>query len=191
MLHNWCIHPSVIDSKEIDKLIEFVENNYTLETGLINHFGDQTKHEHRECDITWIGNKPEDSFLRNLTWDCFTNSNREAFGFDIQYNGPIQYTVYREENAGHYNWHRDTYFTGPRCYDRKLTLIIQLSDSDEYEGGDLYIEKDFNADAIDRNQLRQKGTIFIFPSFINHKVTPVTKGIRRSLVAWAEGPKFR
>jgi PKHD-type hydroxylase len=143
------------------------------------------------CDIAWVGSKPGDRFINNVIWDHIQTINGQAFGFDIQHLEPLQYTVYKSDILGHYKWHRDTFFTKPNMYDRKLTLVMQLSDSDDYEGGDLILEDDFFANKPDPMEMRAKGSIFIFPAFIKHTVTPVTKGIRRSLVAWAEGPKFR
>jgi PKHD-type hydroxylase len=73
--------------------------------------------------------------------------------------------------------------------DRKLSITIQLSDSDDYEGGNFILDRQYQQP--DSKDLRTKGTILVFPSPIKHKVTPVTKGIRKSLVAWVEGPKWR
>ena len=78
-------------------------------------------------------------------------------------------------------------------FDIKLIQQVQYTiyESDEYEGGDLILEDDFFQNRPDPAEMRRKGAVFIFPSFIRHQVTPVTRGTRRSLVAWAEGPKFR
>ena len=70
-------------------------------------------------------------------------------------------------------------------------MTIQLSDSDEYEGGDFEFDNDILANPPDKNILREKGRVLIFPSFLPHKVNPVTKGIRKSLVTWIEGPAWR
>jgi PKHD-type hydroxylase len=74
---------------------------------------------------------------------------------------------------------------GPRKARRKLSLVCQLSDPSEYEGGELQI----NTGEIFTPE-KQKGTVILFPSYLLHRVTPVTKGTRRSLVLWIEGPAF-
>jgi PKHD-type hydroxylase len=70
---------------------------------------------------------------------------------------------------------------------RKLSLVLQLSDPSEYEGGELQTMSGPNHCAVDR----QKGLIAAFPSYMLHRVTPVTKGTRYSLVVWICGPSFK
>ena len=74
-------------------------------------------------------------------------------------------------------------------HDRKLSVTIQLSDSNDYEGGDFVFDQEYQSP--DPKALRKKGTILVFPSPIRHAVKPVTKGTRKSLVAWVEGPKWK
>ena len=74
---------------------------------------------------------------------------------------------------------------------RKLTAIIQLSDSDDYEGGDF----EFGLTDKEGTDLikgkRSKGCLLVFPSFLSHRVTPITKGTRYSIITWMEGDTFR
>lgn len=191
MKHNWCIHPGVFNNQNIDKIVKFIESNYTLQPGRLGVGNNVFDENVRGCDVAWVGLTGQDVFIRNFLWDHIKLVNSEAFGFDIQLLEPVQYTVYNGESSDHYTWHRDTYFTSDKVYDRKITLVMQLSDGDEYEGGDLLLEDDFTPIKPDQKELRTKGTILVFPSFVKHTVTPVTKGIRRTLVAWAIGPHFR
>ena len=69
---------------------------------------------------------------------------------------------------------------------RKISIVVQLSDPLEYEGGELQISDG----GTNRVCEKTKGTIIIFPSYLLHRVTPVTKGTRRSLVLWVTGPPF-
>ncbi|MDA8015328.1 MAG: 2OG-Fe(II) oxygenase, partial [Gammaproteobacteria bacterium] len=67
--------------------------------------------------------------------------------------------------------------------------VVQLSDADEYEGGDFqmhYVKAHPPADII-----RKRGTVLIFPSLLLHRVTPVTSGVRYSLVGWYVGPSWK
>ena len=74
---------------------------------------------------------------------------------------------------------------------RKLTAIIQLSDGEDYEGGDF----EFGLTDKEGNGLikgnRTKGCLIIFPAFLSHRVTPITKGKRYSIITWMEGDTFR
>jgi PKHD-type hydroxylase len=190
MRYNWAMYPGFINDDRVSSLIEYVESKYDLTQGLT--IGGGKANEKRKSNVAWIGSKEGDSYLRPMIWDFAQTINAESFGFDIRFIPPIQYTVYSSDIGGKYDWHYDTFFAAtPRMYDRKLTFILQLSDSSEYEGGDLILDKDFLQNKIDKAELRRKGTAFIFPTFIRHKVTPVTAGTRRCIVAWIEGPKFR
>ena len=112
-----------------------------------------------------------------------------AFGVDLTDVWDIQYTIYDAKDDGHYDWHFDTFWGNESSSDRKLSVTIQLSDSDDYEGGDFLFDPQY--EPPDKMSLRKKGTVLVFPSPIKHKVEKVTKGIRKSLVAWVEGPKWR
>jgi PKHD-type hydroxylase len=70
---------------------------------------------------------------------------------------------------------------------RKLSISIQLTNPEEYEGGELYLYDDDKGTLMDKTQ----GTLIIFPSYVLHEVTPVTKGERNSLVTWVTGKQFK
>jgi PKHD-type hydroxylase len=73
---------------------------------------------------------------------------------------------------------------------RKLTAIIQLSDENDYDGGDFEfgITNSDGTDLVKGN--RKQGTLIIFPSFLSHRVAPITKGYRYSIITWMEGDTF-
>jgi predicted 2-oxoglutarate/Fe(II)-dependent dioxygenase YbiX len=99
-------------------------------------------------------------------------------------NRAPQYVEYRS-GWGHFDWHND-YSHGLPEAPRKLTIIVQLSRSSDYEGGRLQM---FGAEVEDLPD--ERGVVIAFPSFLYHRVTPVTRGIRRALVAWIAGPRIR
>jgi PKHD-type hydroxylase len=111
--------------------------------------------------------------------------NIDTFKFNLtEIENCLQYTEYDESYQGYYDWHMDVGLD--QHSNRKLSLSIQLSDSSEYEGGELQINTGGNTSICDKS----KGSIIVFPSFLLHRVTPVTKGTRRSLVLWVTGPPF-
>ena len=104
--------------------------------------------------------------------------------------------ITRYTKDGFYNWHQDGIGSHPETFNRpgdkflhgntrKLSMSIVLND--EYEGGDFEI---FNLIPESEVPRLQEGSIIVFPSFMEHRVTPVTKGTRYSLVAWFVGPPF-
>ena len=181
-----------------DDIIEDIKTmalKFPEEIGVVGgKIGEDCKQEKdiRRSQIRWIDPRREDTLkLTNLCTNLFVDINREHFGLDIERIFNIQYTEYLAANKGFYHKHIDSFVGRGEMYDRKLSMTIQLSDSDEYEGGDFEFDNDIISDPFDKNIIREKGRVLIFPSFLPHKVNPVTKGIRKSLVTWIEGPAWR
>lgn len=114
-------------------------------------------------------------------------TNRNVFGFnifetcDVEY---LNYNKYSEYANGQYAWHSDKVLNEP--YDLKLTAILNIS-TEPYEGGDLEL---FLNGIMPVPELRIPGSMIIFPSYIQHRVTPVTKGERITISRWVSGPTF-
>ena len=177
-----------VDDDTIQNIITECEH-YTSNQAQIGYDnGGYLNDSTRRSEVRWIDKHDVNSkFIADLLWKYAQDANRNAFGFDITMVNEIQYTIYKSEERGKYDWHFDTFWSNPTTYDRKLSIIIQLSDSEDYEGGDFQIDEQYPQP----EGIRTKGTVFVFPSFLHHRVTEVTKGTRKSLVAWIEGPKFR
>lgn len=143
----------------------------------------------RSSTVRWVDKlNPEYKYIADMIWYHVEQANRMQFGFDICSIQGIQHTTYDSSNRGEYKFHIDTFWGSPMAYDRKLSIVIQLSDENSYEGGDFMLDPQVSPPIPN---VRKKGTIFVFPSFLLHCVTPVTRGVRNSLVSWIEGPKFR
>jgi len=139
----------------------------------------------RETLIHPIGKTEESDWLYRDIADRVARANQ--FGFDFNLSGmyeELQLLEYQE--GGHYDWHMDI---GPGiAAHRKLSVIIQLSDPEDYEGG----ETQFKASETEHTLPKDRGQIAIFPSYILHRVTPVTKGKRYALVVWvSDRNRFR
>ena len=144
-----------------------------------------------------------DPFIYELLEPCLINDNKNAgWNFEINYNEYVQFTSYKKNQE--YNWHIDL---KPDQYVneinlnfknkiRKLSMSVNLTDSKNYKGGELefYDEnplKSFEENIIKCPEIKNQGSIVVFPSYIYHRVTPVTKGRRISLVMWSLGPNFK
>jgi PKHD-type hydroxylase len=143
----------------------------------------------RRSNVRWVAHHNEDfkdvfSFVERK----FHEANANAFGADIKYLPALQFTEYDSKIVGHYDWHEDVFWESNNIYDRKLSMVIQLTEPTNYEGGELELQV---AEPPRQEDLKRRGTIIVFPSFIKHRVTPVTAGLRNSLVAWIEGPPWR
>jgi PKHD-type hydroxylase len=111
--------------------------------------------------------------------------NNQFWKFDLNRIETLQYSEYTKGQF--YKRHIDSLYHTPGKGSRKLSFSVQLSDSNEYEGGDLLTH--IGTEPMETS--RKKGTIVFFPSYILHEVTPVTKGTRRALVGWVTGPSFK
>jgi PKHD-type hydroxylase len=141
--------------------------------------------EIRDTDIAWIQPNPETEWLYERMKQFIARINYDKFQFDIDQMQALQYGKYKEN--GHYAWHVDS---GPNLpVHRKLTLVLALTDPDSYEGGELLLNFSGNPENPHVMKIR-RGDLIAFPSFIPHKVAPVTSGERLTLVTWATGSKF-
>lgn len=185
----WQMWSGGVDNETVSKIITECEY-YSPSEGSIGYSGDTQNNNYRNSELRWIDKQdPNSKFIADLIWSYGHQANREAFGFNIDYLKDIQYTIYRGEENGKYDWHHDTFWGNPSTYDRKVTVVMQLSDPSEYEGGEFEFDNQYpQPNPLD---FRKKGTVICFPSFIPHKVNEVTKGVRKTLVGWIEGPKFR
>jgi len=182
--HLWAYTNNFITPEECDNIVKYGKE-HGLKKGKIGS-GDKLQEEisYRDSNITWLfPNKETESLYRRMS-DVVTGLNNQYFHFDIEGFGEgFQFTEYQAP-AGKYGKHIDSIHKGMI---RKLSISLQLSDPDEYEGGDLVL---YDGDEPLKMQ-KAKGTLVMFPSFVMHEVTPVTKGTRHSLVAWITGPRFK
>ena len=139
----------------------------------------------RITQTAWIRQVPQTKWLYDRMQALTRTINAASYNYDLRgFSEEFQYTVYHDAEGGHYDWHVDH---GPFAVQRKLSLSVQLSAGDSYEGCDLQ----FVAGAKTETAPRGRGTAIAFPSYALHRVTPITSGVRKSLVAWATGPNFR
>lgn len=141
----------------------------------------------RKNNVRWMnaGDLDTQWIYQRLT-DQLLSVNEQAFKYDIDYIECLQYTEYNKPNDV-YEQHVDMQYN-KGIHNRKLSFSLQLTDPTHYEGSDL----EFILGHEDtKNASREQGTLIIFPSFQMHRVTPLLKGQRLSLVGWAAGPPWR
>ncbi|QHI36605.1 PKHD-type hydroxylase [Kordia antarctica] len=167
---------------EIDRILNFWDDDKTIKATLAG----ENKHddELRKSSVMFIDNTPENDWIYKKLASLAITCNNERYWFDLLgFHQELQLTRYSEGDF--FDWHMD--FGPGEISARKLSMTIQLSDENDYEGGDLQFMINHKIVAAPR----KKGTIIIFPSFIMHRVTPITKGIRQSIVGWVSGPPYR
>lgn len=162
-----------------DSLIDNDEPNATISSGKINP-------TYRRTQVAWL--KTNDAlWVYDKLGFIIRQLNEQFFRFDIDgFYEDLQYTVYKSDYEGFYDWHCDS-GVNLNVPPRKLSISVQLSDPEEYEGGSLELLYKNEPEAMKK----EKGTVIVFPSYTLHRVTPITKGTRRSLVVWIYGPRLR
>lgn len=139
----------------------------------------------RRSQISWLYNTPDSTWVFEKLGHVASSLNSQFFQFDLTgFGESLQLTNYDQSENGMYGWHIDGGGGGPS---RKLSLVLQLTDPSQYEGGNLEIMASSNPQQV----RKQRGLVAAFPSYVMHQVTPVTKGSRQSLVAWISGPRFK
>jgi PKHD-type hydroxylase len=138
----------------------------------------------RVTQIASIRQTPEIMWFYERLAEIVRGLNGRSYQFDLRgLSEAPQYMVYRDSEAGHFDWHMDT---GPQP-PRKFSLTIQLSDPSQYEGCELQ----FNTGTLIVNAPKNRGVAIGFPSYMVHRVTPITSGTRKAIVAWVTGPDFK
>ena len=138
----------------------------------------------RESTVGWLPFDKMQPMYDDIN-NFIQQTNRNHFGFgDIQIRETAQITEYIK--GGFYEWHTDTTVDmGSEPPVRKLSMTLLLNDPSEFEGGELQIA------GVNNPKIMKQGHATIFASFLQHRITPVTRGVRRSLVMWFGGEPFK
>lgn len=132
----------------------------------------------RSAKLKPILDTPENAWLMQKLMYICTAANEQYFCFAWRALSSLQVIEYSVGDF--YDWHLDIGKLDNSS--RKFSLVVLLSDPQDYEGGQLTL--------WDNQPAQKQGSVYLFPSYLMHKVQPVTKGVRYSLVAWATGPCF-
>jgi len=181
-VETWTYWDDAFSKEECAQIITLGEGMDVKRAELL--FAKDSLTEYRNSKVSWIQPRPETQWIYRRVTDIVSDLNSRFFKFDIYgiVDG-FQFTRY-DAPSGHYSAHIDRSIG---IAPRKLSVTIQLSDPSEYEGGDLLL----NAGGTPHVLPKAKGKMLVFPSYVVHEVTPVTKGTRYSLVCWVTGTPFR
>lgn len=204
--HYWYFQ-KVLSDKFCNEIIKYAKSNEEkiALTGKFNDKKDLTKNEIKELkkkrnsNVVWLDDKW--IYRQILPYVNLANKN-SGWNFEFDYSEPCQFTKY--SIGQYYGWHCDSWETPYNRPDnknvhgkiRKLSVTCSLSDPLDYQGGEL--EFNFNNPEKSKKEnikkcieILPKGSIVVFPSFVQHRVCPVIEGIRYSLVIWNLGYPYR
>lgn len=185
-------HPEIfrcfnLSNKQISKIENLIEKYINkLDNGVIlDKNSESISKTYRSSQISWLPYNNDTKWLYDLIERHvkFANDNTWNFHLDGTNEG-FQYGEYHASEKGHYDWHMDI---GGNIVNRKISISIQLSHPNEYSGGKLQFMTSKKINSVPK----KKGTIILFPLYLLYRVTPVTKGIIKSLVIWFSGNNFR
>jgi|TARA_B100000003_G_scaffold178262_1_gene168293 hypothetical protein len=183
-----------------------LESTFDQEMGDSRLMGDALNKDKRNSQNAWV---PTTHWLGGFMWHYIERANRENFLYDLRCidGESMQYTQYGPGQF--YSWHNDAGIAGaykPQSVGnrqeglandflnenielvRKLSFVLQLSDPDDYEGGNLQLLDEGGASYF---APRKRGTIILFDSRTQHRVLPVKSGLRKSIVGWTVGPRWK
>lgn len=188
------VHPRAFTAKQCDRIIALGQSLSLVDAALEGDDGAEIADDDiRRSRTAWIGPDDESWWIYEKLAKVADRANRR-YGFDLtSFNEDLQFTAY-DEPGDFYSWHQDGLDGG--VAHRKLSIVVQLSEPEDYEGGELqFFEtlEDYDDEQLVeyRHAVAQRGTAIVFPSFEYHRVLPMRSGQRYSLVAWVSGPAFR
>jgi PKHD-type hydroxylase len=187
---SWCFWDDMFTDEDLLEINRYCQS-HKQENGQISGEDDhkiikkirssKISFHHPNEDTKWIFEK----------LNCVIEQANDRFwNFDLNGYSAFQYSTYDVKEKGKYDWHMDTYLgknnSNTDTETRKLSLTLSLND--DFEGGEFQIitGNPKNPETVPT----KKGRCILFPSWVLHKVAPVTKGIRQSVVVWVLGPKF-
>jgi len=169
---------------QCQKLMRYLETGEATDSELAGNYKDNLVNKEVRNNKEVIINNEE---LNNKLKMVFELSNQSIWKYKIQELEKVRILKY--ENGGKYKWHTDC--GAKETSTRKLTAIVQLSDETKYEGGNLEFGITDKSGKNNYTAPRTQGSVIIFPSFLSHRVTPITKGRRYSLITWMNGDTWK
>lgn len=183
--HPWAWAADVFTDAELDSIINIGKSLSLVQA---KTFGASTK-EVRHSEVAFFYPNDSTAWVFERLTGIINAVNEQYFKFDLwSIDSGIQFTQYqhvKNSEPQHYDWHIDL---GKPVSNRKLSLSLQLTDPSTYDGGDLQVNFGRKSET---SLPKERGTINFFPSYTMHRVTPVTRGTRHSIVCWVSGPQFR
>jgi len=175
MLHNsYWLWDKAISKEVCEKVISENDWNKKTKGTVASKIGEPLINE--EARITNV-------LLETILYFLKEANVNAKWNFDLDSLEHIQIGEY--EVGGFYGWHKDIFSPNENNKQRKLSMSILLSDENSFDGGE------FEFKDIDDQPILKQGSVLVFPSFLEHQVKVVTRGVRYSAVAWASGPAFR
>ena len=188
-LTDWATHCTydIFGDDEIEAIKNFELALPDYEPATVRKDGDKAAIDHavRECDVNWLRPNPGNRWFYEKVGHAAQEANSFRWRCELPgFNEPLQYTRYRGEDNHHYEWHMD--MGAGRLSLRKISFSLILQNAEE--GGDFEIFTQQQILTLDKLTV---GSLLFFPSYIMHRVTPIIRGERISIVGWLGGLTYK
>ena len=191
------VFPRAVEPDVCEKIVKDCKQNILEEASVYNYDKKSSRDdpEVRKTSIHFIRDK--DNKVNILAWNFLREANKIQFNYDLSYFQAVQFAEYK--NGGFYGWHQAASGIDPDNETRKLSLTLVLSNPDTFEGGELQFYNgnrpmentgEITGEQVTKD-INSQGTAIVFDSRDWHRVTPVTQGVRYSIVCWTVGPNFK
>jgi PKHD-type hydroxylase len=180
-VENWAWRNNLFTAEELDTIISVGNATELMKAST---YGSVQSDKNRNSFVTFLFPNETTNWIFARLAGAINEMNQQFFQFDLTgMEQGLQFTRYTAPGE-HYDWHIDKGYMTPA---RKLSLSVQLSDPNDYKGGEFEMLFGRKPQKIGR----ERGLTVFFPSYTLHRVKPVTQGTRYSLVAWISGPPFK
>lgn len=188
--YSWTYWDGAFNNDEIKTVVDYCAKLEKKDGSIIGTEDKKETEKFRVSTIQFVNRNDETAWIFDKFNWVIDNLNERYFNYNLNGYDAFQYTEYDCEKLGKYDWHQDMlHGTNTLGVTRKLSIVMNLTEpGDDYEGGRFQIN-------VGREEEPEtipfpKGRIISFPSYMIHRVTPVMRGIRKSIVIWVTGPKF-
>jgi PKHD-type hydroxylase len=180
----WAWSGNVFTPEECDYIINSFKDGLNTATLMGDDPGGRVNTDYRNSRTRFIQPDGNNNWIFERLSNAVVKLNEQFWNYDLHgFAEGLQFTEYTSP-GGKYDLHIDKVYNGVI---RKLSIVIQLSDPNHYEGGEFHYQDSMSADVLPKH----RGMMLAFPSYALHGVTPVTAGTRYSLVAWITGPNLK
>jgi len=190
------VFPRAVKPDVCDQIVSDCKQNILKQASVLDYEKKgRDDPEIRKTSVHFIAD--EKNKINELAWHFLREANKVQFHYDLTFFQLIQFAEYKD--GGFYGWHQDANGIDPDNETRKLSLTLVLSNPDNFEGGELQFYSgdrpmedmgDMTGEQVQKD-IQTQGTVVVFDSRDWHRVTPVTKGVRHSIVCWTVGPNFK
>ena len=183
----FCYWNNLFTDDELIKIQDVVSSNELQDSTFSNC---EIDYEVRKSKVNFHKQDENNSWIFDRFNFVVDRTNNDVYQFNLWGYDFFQYSEYHSDDDGHYNWHQDLSFGNVTYESRKLSLVLLLNDPNtDFSGGEFQIH--FGNNNMKSTITFDRGSVVLFPSFLNHRVAPVKSGIRKSITLWVTGPKFK